>query len=220
MLEKSHMFWNVTSSSHLKDSHRKWTHTWPVALVSILSSIASKISMSHYRTRTLEKITSRSLPLLYFFENHPKDRFEAEKEICHHDPSANGCPWKRLLLHSPIHHCRGCESIGPDIFHGAPQGKARQIFSFRLYHSLPLFLIIFYMEMVFFLLWIPPTNSFFVRGGGVSKRIGRGRIEKKCHLLFLFYDNIRGTVNIFIRRSKNKQVHSVGIFFILLLPPL
>lgn len=79
----------------------------------------------------------------------------------------------------------------------------------------------FFIWRWFFLLWIPPTNSFFVGGGGgVSKRIGRGRIEKKCHLLFLFYDNIRGTVNIFIRRSKNKQVHSVGIFFILLLPPL
>lgn len=177
--------------------------------------------MSHYRTCTLQKITSRSLPLLYFFENHPKDRFEAEKEICHHDPSANGCPWKRLLLHSPIHHCRGCESIGPDIFHGAPQGKARQIFSFRLHHSLPLFLIIFYMEMVFS--FMNPTNKQLFRtggGGGVSKRTGRGRIEKKCHLLFLFYDNIRGTVNIFIRRSKNKQVHSVEIFFILLFPPL
>lgn len=185
-------------------------------------SIASKISMSHYRTCTLEKITSRSLPLLYFFENQPKDRFEAEKEICHHDPSANGCPWKRLLLHSPIHHCRGCESIGPDIFHGAPQGKARQIF-FRFVFTItsPSFSS-FFIWRWFFLLWIPPTNSFFVRerGGGVSKRIGRGRVEKKCHLLFLFYDNIRGTVNIFIRRSKNKQVHSVGIFFILLLPLL
>ena len=169
---ESHYFgiWSASLERHAQEVDARQTCC---SQILILYSIASKISMSHYRTCTLEKITSRSLPLLYFFENHPKDRFEAEKEICHHDPSANGCPWKRLLLHSPIHHCRGCESIGPDIFHGAPQGKARQIFSFRLYHNLPLFLIIFYME-IFFFFYESHQQTAFSYGGRCLEKNQKG----------------------------------------------
>lgn len=172
----------------LKDSHRKWTHTWPVALVSIppfdsLENFHVTLQNMHFTKNNLSKPPSSVLLWK-----------SAERQI--RSRERNLSPWplsQRLPLETPFaaQPHPSLQGLWKHWPRHIPWGTARKsspdFFSFRLYHNLPLFLIIFYMEMVFS--FMNPTNKQLFRtrkGGGCLEKNWKGEDWEKMSSFISF----------------------------------